>query len=280
MFFYISTRHDRFVNKVYVECRILSSKSYGGNVVDVSLRSSRIDGDMVDDPVPATGDIVQGYVIQTTNKGCFLRFSRCVEGRSTLKELCDSYVANPSASFPMGRLIVGKVKEIRSTNKKGRKCIQADVDMRESTMVDAEENLRSFDDIASGQRYKGIVQTITDYGVFVRIENSNIDGLVHLSECSDKFVKNLGTFYSPGDLVKVIVVKKDNDKKRVGLSMKASYFVDSSDTEVEEPSIDSDEMEVKGSDDDDESVDNGAFRELRSSDDSDDVRHADRKSVV
>jgi rRNA biogenesis protein RRP5 len=59
--------------------------------------------------------------------------------------------------------------------------------------------------------------------------------------------------------------------------MKASYFVDSSDTEVEEPSIDSDEMEVKGSDDDDESVDNGAFRELRSSDDSDDVRHANKR---
>ena len=151
----------------------------GGNFVDVSLRSSRVDGDLDDDPIPDKGDIVQGYVIQTTTKGCFLRFSRKVEGRSTLKEVCDGYVANPSSSFPMGRLVVGKIKETRPVSKKGRHKkdsveIQADVDMRESVLVDNEQEILSFEDINVGEKYKGTVQTVTDYGVFVRIKNRNI----------------------------------------------------------------------------------------------------------
>lgn len=265
------SRPDTFVNKGYIECRVLSSNPNGNNIVDVSLRPSRINGDLDDDPIPASGDIVQGYVVQTSGKGCFLRFSRSMEGRSTLKELCDGFVSNPSASFPMGRLVIGKIKETRPTTNKRKYSqdqvtVQADVDMRESVLIDEKENMRSFEDITIGEKYKGMVQTITDYGVFVRIENSNLDGLVHLSECSDKFIKNLENLYSPGDLVKVLVLKKDNEKKRVGLSMKASHFEDDSDSD--ESSIDSDDVDIND-DEDDDSVDTEVVREFKSDDDSD-----------
>jgi len=260
---------EAFQNKEYVECRVLNGNS-NGKFVDVSLRSTRISGDLDDDPVPDVGDIVQGYVLQTTTKGCFVRFSRTVEGRSTLKELCDGYIANPSLSFPMGRLVVGKIKETRPVSKKGRRSknavtIQADVDMRESVLMQDEDKLLSLEDINAGQKYKGTVQTVTKYGVFVRIERSNMDGLVHLSECSDKFIKDLDLLYSPGDLVKVLVLKKDDEAKRLALSMKASHFEGDEDTD--DSSVDSD-IEMKDSDD--ESVDMEDVRELQDSDDGSD----------
>ena len=267
---------DALKNKEYVECRVLDGKS-NGKIVDVSLRSSRIDGDLDDDPVPEVGDIVQGYVMQTSKKGCFIRFSRNIEGRSTLKELCDGYIANPSTSFPMGRLVVGKIKETRPVTKKGKHVtVQADVDMRESVLVQDQQELVSFEDINVGEKYKGKVQTVTSYGVFVRVENSNTDGLVHLSECSDKFIKDLGALYSPGDLVKILVLKKDEEAKKLAFSMKASHFEDDDDTD--ESSVDSDvEMEDSDDDSDDESVQMENGLELHDGDsdaDSDDENFA------
>jgi rRNA biogenesis protein RRP5 len=249
-----------------------------GKVVDVSLRSGRINGDVDDDPVPASGDIVQGYVIQTTTKGCFVRFSRTVEGRSTLKQLCDGYIANPSSSFPMGRLVIGKIKETRPVSKKGRHMkapvtIQADVDMRESVLVQDEKNLLSFEDINIGEKYKGTVQTVTSYGVFVRIANSNMDGLVHLSECSDKFIKNVEHLYSPGDLVKVLVLKKDEEAKKLGFSMKASHFEDDDDTD--ESSVESDDEMEDRNDDEMEIV-----RELQDDDSDDDLDSEDENFAL
>lgn len=278
LLFWSQFSDDAFADKQYVECRVLNGKS-NGKIVDVSLRSSRIDGDLDDDPVPASGDIVQGYVMQTSKMGCFIRFSRTVEGRSTLKELCDGYIANPSSSFPRGRLVVGKIKETRPISKKGRHMkspvtTQADVDMRESVMV--EEEMLAFEDINVGEKYKGTVQTVTKYGVFVRIQRCNMDGLVHMSECSDKFIKDLEALYSPGDLVKVLVLKKDDEAKKLAFSMKASHFADDDDTD--DSSVESDvEMEDSDDESDDESDEVDNVRELQDADsdmDSDDENFA------
>jgi rRNA biogenesis protein RRP5 len=208
--------------------------------LDVSLRPSRIEGDCDDDAAPVSGDTVQAYVIQTSKSGCFLRINRQVEGRAILKELSDGFLPNPSASFPPGRLVVGKVKEIRKANKVATCCqFVADIDMRGSELVDGSEKKVSFEDIEVGGKYKGTVTRIEDYGVFVRVENSEIGGLVHKSECSDLFIKSLDRMYDPGDLVKLLVLKKNKDKKQLGFSMKASHFED--DVDSGEDSVVSDE---------------------------------------
>ena len=46
------------------------------------------------------------------------------------------------------------------------------------------------------------------------------DGLVHISEMSDKYIKNPSELVSVGDIVKVKVIKIDMERKKVGLSMK------------------------------------------------------------
>ena len=102
--------------------------------------------------------------------------------------------------------------------------------MRESTLLGSKKTL-AFEDVALNEKYKGTVSRIESYGVFVQLENSKVSGLVHLSECSDGFVKNLASLYDPGDLVKVLVIKKDDKDKKLGFSMKASHFEDDEDSD-------------------------------------------------
>jgi rRNA biogenesis protein RRP5 len=211
--------------------------------------------------------------MQTNKNGCFVRLSRSVEGRSTLKELCDGFIPKPEESFPTGRLVVGKVKGIRPVSESAKDSnhsakIQVDLDMRESTILQDQENRLTFNDINVGDKYKGSVQRLEDYGVFVQIENSNISGLVHLSECSEKFIKNLGALYAPGDLVKVLVLKKDEEHKKLGLSMKASHFADDEDSD--ESSVDSDAIAMEDDDDDEnEDVEMDDIREIEDESDVD-----------
>lgn len=65
----------------------------------------------------------------------------------------------------------------------------------------------------------GTVRNITDFGVFVDVGVKH-DGLVHISEMSDKFVKKPSDIVSIGDIVKVRVIGIDTEKQKVKLSMK------------------------------------------------------------
>ena len=84
--------------------------------LDLSLRRSRLDGNLDDDKVPGIGEIAQAYVLATNKKGCFLKISRNLVGRSILKNLSDGFLADPAASFPPGRLVVGKVMARHENN--------------------------------------------------------------------------------------------------------------------------------------------------------------------
>ena len=229
-------REESFPNEKYVQCRVLKAIPKQ-SLVEMSLRNNRQKGNLGDDKTPNVGDIVQGYVIKTNKSGCFVRLARHVEGRSTLKELCDGFLHHPETSFPMGRLVVGKVKEVRAAPKKSKHAkdpvkVQVDLDMRESTVLENKKQLK-FEDIEVQGKYPGTVTRVESYGVFVQIENTNISGLTHMSECSDKFIKNLQAMYDPGDHVKVIVIKKDVEGKKLGFSMKASHFENDEDSDAE-----------------------------------------------
>ena len=65
----------------------------------------------------------------------------------------------------------------------------------------------------------GTVRNVIDFGAFVDIGVKH-DGLVHISEMSDKFIKNPAEVVSVGDIVKVKVIKIDQERQKVALSMK------------------------------------------------------------
>ena len=65
----------------------------------------------------------------------------------------------------------------------------------------------------------GTVRNVVDFGAFVDI-GVHQDGLVHISELSDRFVRNPMEVVSVGDIVKVRVLDVDLKRKRISLSMK------------------------------------------------------------
>ena len=76
-----------------------------------------------------------------------------------------------------------------------------------------------FEDLREGMILNGTVRNVIDFGAFVDIGVKH-DGLVHISELSDSFVKNPSDVVSIGDVVKVKVLKIDMDRQKVSLSMK------------------------------------------------------------
>ena len=75
------------------------------------------------------------------------------------------------------------------------------------------------EDLQEGMILTGTVRNVIDFGAFVDIGVKS-DGLVHISELSDKYVKNPMDVVSVGDIVKVRVLKVDLEKHKVSLSMK------------------------------------------------------------
>lgn len=76
-----------------------------------------------------------------------------------------------------------------------------------------------FDDLKEGMELRGTVRNVIDFGAFVDI-GVHQDGLVHISEMSDKFIKHPLDVVSVGDVVKVRVLSVDKERKRIQLSMK------------------------------------------------------------
>ena len=74
-------------------------------------------------------------------------------------------------------------------------------------------------DLKPGMELTGTVRNVIDFGVFVDI-GVHQDGLVHISQVSNKFIRHPSEAVSVGDVVKVVVLDVDEKKKRISLSMK------------------------------------------------------------
>jgi uncharacterized protein len=82
------------------------------------------------------------------------------------------------------------------------------------------ESVREFSDVQSGMVLEGVVTNVTKFGAFVDI-GVHQDGLVHISELSNGFIKDPSEAVKAGQIVKVKVLSADVKTKRIALSMKA-----------------------------------------------------------
>ena len=81
------------------------------------------------------------------------------------------------------------------------------------------QDVLKFEDLKEGMILTGTVRNVIDFGAFVDIGVKH-DGLVHISELSEKFVKNPSDIVAVGDIVKVKVIGIDSERQKVKLSMK------------------------------------------------------------
>ncbi len=81
------------------------------------------------------------------------------------------------------------------------------------------EDVMSFGDLAVGMQLRGTVRNVVDFGAFVDIGVKN-DGLVHISEMSERFIRHPRELVGVGDTVLVRIIAIDEKKQKISLSMK------------------------------------------------------------
>ncbi|XP_057496360.1 rRNA biogenesis protein RRP5 [Actinidia eriantha] len=240
----------------FVKCKVLEvSHSVKGTFhIDLSLRSSLIGvqsqksidvSNNVDSPsqrVESIEDIhpnmtVQGYVKNVTPKGCFIMLSRNLDAKILLSNLSDGFVKNPEKDFPIGKLVVGKVISVEPLSKR------VEVTLKTPNASSAQKSYIS-GSLKAGDIVSGRIKRIESYGLFITVDDTNMVGLCHVSELSDDHVDNIETKYRAGEKVTVKVLKVDEDRHRISLGMKNSYFSENYD--VQPPS------KKKSDDEDDE----------------------------
>ena len=74
-----------------------------------------------------------------------------------------------------------------------------------------------------GSKIKGKVTGVENYGIFLLVDD-NVTGLIHISEISDNFVKNVNDYARIGDVLEAEVIDYDEVNKKLKLSIKGLYF--------------------------------------------------------
>ncbi len=156
------------------------------------------------------GQVIQGLVKNITNYGVFIDIGG-VDGLLHITDMTWGRIAHPSELVKIGDTISVKVLSFDKLNEKislGLKQL--------SHNPWAEIN----PEIKVGAQARGIVSSITDYGLFVQIE-PGVEGLVHISEISwtDR-ITDLHKHFKVGQEIEVLVVTLDKDNRRMSLSIK------------------------------------------------------------
>ncbi|KAK8791929.1 hypothetical protein WA158_005306 [Blastocystis sp. Blastoise] len=159
---------------------------------------------------------IYGYVCGTSDKGLFLRLdNNQYTGHVFYHDASDKYEKKIKSKFYLGELVLGKIMNIKEDMK------SCDISLKKSDMDPSLKPL-TFDDLKVNQIISGKVKNITDFGLFVRIKNSKLDGLCHITECADINVKDIHTIYKLNDEVKALIIKLNSNTKKISLSLKAS----------------------------------------------------------
>ena len=74
-------------------------------------------------------------------------------------------------------------------------------------------------DLAVGMVVDGVVRNVTDFGAFIDL-GVHHDGLVHISEITDRYVKHPSDILKVGQQVKALIISLDKEKHRIGLSLR------------------------------------------------------------
>nr|XP_043631998.1 rRNA biogenesis protein RRP5 isoform X2 [Erigeron canadensis] len=240
----------------FVKCKVLGiGRSGTGSVhVDLSLRLSLIGTDcksqvnryeMIEDLHPDM--VVEGYVKNVTPKGCFIMLSRMLDAKILISNLSDDFVLKPEEEFPIGKLVTGRVLSLEPLSKRIEVSLRTTSDKKEP-----KSDIDNFNSLHVGEIISGRVKRIETYGLFITIDQSKMVGLCHVSELPEDHAENLEAKYKVREKVKAKILKIDEERERISLGMKKSYFDTSADfgTPANQGSDSSDEEDSEFDDQD------------------------------
>lgn len=178
--------------------------------VSLSLKQVKPDPwDTIDERIKPS-DIVMGRICNIFDFGCFVELEEGVEGLVPKSEISYDRSVKPSS------LKIGQVVKIKVLNiDKERKRILLSIRQAEEEDPWQGSSIRW----PVGSLVKGVVSSITKFGVFVRIR-PGLEGLVHISEIADRHISNISKILNIGDEVTVKVLSVDEERRRMALSIK------------------------------------------------------------
>ncbi len=158
----------------------------------------------------ALGSKVSGSVVNLTDYGAFVEVEPGLEGLIHISEMSWTKLKHPSQKLKVGDRVEVMVLDIDPAAKRislGLKQVEP------NPWEDVEKRY------PKGTKIKGVVKNVTDFGIFIGIEEG-IDGLVHVSDLSWRKIKHPSDLFKKGQEVEATVLNVDSANKRFSLSTK------------------------------------------------------------
>jgi small subunit ribosomal protein S1 len=159
-----------------------------------------------------TGALVTGTVRNLTNYGAFIEIEEGIDGLLHVSDMSwTRKISHPSEAVEKGQKIECKVLSVDQQRRRialGLKQMQED-----PWATDIPSKYQP------GQIVTGTVTKLTNFGVFVGLENG-LEGLLHISELADHKVENPEEIVKVGDSIEVKILRVDTDERKIGLSRK------------------------------------------------------------
>ncbi|MCX7877298.1 MAG: 30S ribosomal protein S1 [Ignavibacteria bacterium] len=158
------------------------------------------------------GEKVTGKVVSITEYGAFIEIDKGIEGLIHISEMSwTQHITNPTQVVTMGQIVDAVVLSMDKQEKK------LSLGIKQLTPNPWQSLLDKF---PVGSRHKGKVCNITNFGVFVELEEG-VDGLVHISDLSwTKKIFNIEDFVKLGDEMEVVILGIDIENQRIKLGHK------------------------------------------------------------
>ncbi|MFC1516289.1 30S ribosomal protein S1, partial [Thermodesulfobacteriota bacterium] len=166
--------------------------------------------DVISEKYPV-GTTIEGKIKNVTDFGLFIGIDEGIDGLVHISDISwTKRIKHPSELFKKGEVIQAIVLDIEKENERfslGIKQLQSDP---WQTVAERYE---------VGKEITGTVTNLTDFGVFVELEEG-IEGLVHVSEISKEKIKTPIGKFNVGEVITAKVMNINSDERRIGLSIK------------------------------------------------------------
>lgn len=169
--------------------------------------------------------MVKGRVRNLTNYGAFIELEEGIDGLLHVSDMSwTRKISHPNEMLEKGQEIECRILAVDTDRRRialGLKQLASD-----PWETDIPSNYQP------GQVVKGKVTKITNFGVFVGLEDG-LEGLLHISELSDDKVENPEQVVNVGDEIEVKILRVDTDERKIGLSRRRVDWTNEQEAEVE-----------------------------------------------
>ena len=169
------------------------------------------------------GSIVKGTVRNLTNYGAFIEIEEGIDGLLHVSDMSwTRKISHPNEMVEKGQEIECRVLSVDQDRRRIALGLKQMADDPWATDIPGKYQ--------PGQIVKGPVTKITNFGVFVGLENG-LEGLLHISELADHKVENPEDVVKVGEVIEVKVLRVDADERKIGLSRKRVEWAEEAEAE-------------------------------------------------